>query len=82
MKNYNNWPSKESVQKNRDLYYRQKEQIRRLSPNISFNETASRFGGTMRRRNTSYYKKVVKPSLTELQNHKDYLKNKLKKNFF
>ncbi len=32
--------------------------------------------------NTSYYKKVVKPSLTELQNHKDYLKNKLKKNFF
>ena len=32
--------------------------------------------------NTSYFKKVVKPSLTELQNHKNYLKNKLKKNFF
>ena len=29
-----------------------------------------------------YCKKVVKPSLTELQNHKEYLKTKLKKNFF
>ena len=32
--------------------------------------------------NKLYYKKVVKPSFSELQNHKDYLKNKLKKNFF
>ena len=32
--------------------------------------------------NTLYYKKVVKPSLAELQNHNEYLKNKLKKNFF
>ena len=32
--------------------------------------------------NKMYYKKVVKPSFSELQNHKDYLKNKLKKNFF
>ncbi len=32
--------------------------------------------------NISYFKKVVKPSPIELQNHKDYLKNKLKKNFF
>ncbi len=32
--------------------------------------------------NTSYYKKVVKPNLKELQNHEEYLKNKLKKNFF
>lgn len=68
MKNYNNWPSKESVQKNRDLYYRQKEQIRRLSPNISFNETASRFGGTMRRRNTSYYKNHDPKVLDEMVN--------------
>ena len=56
MKTYNNWPSRESVQKNRDLYHKQKEQIRRLSPNVSFNETTSRFGGTMKRRNTSFYK--------------------------
>jgi len=32
--------------------------------------------------NTLYYKKVVKPSLAEIQNHNEYLKNKLKKNFF
>tara|TARA_Y100000591_G_scaffold310304_1_gene312483 strand:- start:443 stop:1105 length:663 start_codon:yes stop_codon:yes gene_type:complete len=31
---------------------------------------------------TSYYKKVIKPNSIELQNHKEYLKNKLKKNFF
>ena len=29
-----------------------------------------------------YCKKVVKPSLTELQNHEKYLRTKLKKNFF
>ena len=29
-----------------------------------------------------YYKKVVKPSLREIQNHEEYLKSKLKKNFF
>ena len=32
--------------------------------------------------NKLYYKKVVKPSFSELQNHKEYLKTKLKKNFF
>ena len=29
-----------------------------------------------------YFKKVVKPSLEEHKNHKEYLKNKLKKNFY
>ena len=32
--------------------------------------------------NKMYYKKVVKPNFSELQNHKEYLKTKLKKNFF
>ena len=32
--------------------------------------------------NISYFKKVVKPSFSELQNHKEYLRNKLKKNFY
>ena len=32
--------------------------------------------------NISYFKKVVKPSVMELENHRDYLNNKLKKNFF
>jgi len=32
--------------------------------------------------NTSYYKKVITPSKQELINHKEYLKNNLKKNFF
>ena len=30
----------------------------------------------------SYCKKIIKPSLTELKNHREYLKTKLKKNFF
>ena len=30
----------------------------------------------------NYYKKIVKPSATEKQKHKEYLKNNLKKNFF
>ena len=30
----------------------------------------------------NYYKKIVKPSETEKKNHKEYLKNKLKKNYF
>ena len=32
--------------------------------------------------NVSYYKKIIKPSLEELNKHKEYLKNNLKKNFF
>ena len=32
--------------------------------------------------NVSYYKKIVKPNLEELNKHKEYLKNNLKKNFF
>ncbi len=32
--------------------------------------------------NTLYLRKVIKPSLAELKNHNEYLKNKLKKNFF
>jgi DNA polymerase-3 subunit epsilon len=30
----------------------------------------------------SYFKKVIKPSEKEVSNHKEYLKNHLKKNFF
>ena len=29
-----------------------------------------------------YFKKVIKPSSEEIQNHKKYLKTSLKKNFF
>ena len=32
--------------------------------------------------NLSYYKKVIKPSENELKNHREYLKNNLKKNYF
>ena len=30
----------------------------------------------------SYYKKIIKPTEEEIKLHKNYLKNKLKKNFF
>ena len=32
--------------------------------------------------NISYFKKVITPTQEELKNHKEYLKNNLKKNFF
>ncbi len=32
--------------------------------------------------NIVYYKKIIKPTNQEIQNHKDYLKTNLKKNFF
>ena len=32
--------------------------------------------------NVEYYKKVVKPSSEEIKNHKEYLKQHLKKNYF
>jgi len=30
----------------------------------------------------NYFKKIVEPSEEELKNHKEYLKNNLKKNYF
>jgi DNA polymerase-3 subunit epsilon len=32
--------------------------------------------------NVLYCKKVVKPTSVEIENHREYLKNKLKKNFY
>ena len=32
--------------------------------------------------NTDYFKKVIQPTVEELEKHKEYLKNNLKKNFF
>ena len=32
--------------------------------------------------NVAYFRKVIEPSPEELQKHKDYLKNNLKKNYF
>ena len=32
--------------------------------------------------NVAYFKKIVKPSKEEISNHKEYLKQSLKKNFF
>jgi DNA polymerase-3 subunit epsilon len=32
--------------------------------------------------NVSYYKKIIHPTEDEIKNHKNYLKNNLKKNFF
>ena len=33
-------------------------------------------------RNISYYKKIIKPNAKEMLDHKEYLKSKLKKNYF
>ncbi len=44
----------------------------------SLNENKSEMKNT----NIRYFKKIIKPSTQELKNHKNYLKQKLKKNYF
>ena len=55
--------------------------IDQKEPTLNF-QTQNKSSTNEETLNSSYYKKVVKPSLTELQNHNKYLKNYLKKNFF
>ena len=51
-------------------------------PTLNFqNEDIEKIGMNLNDAN-QYYKKVIKPTTEELKLHKNYLKNKLKKNFF
>ncbi len=55
--------------------------IDQKEPKLNFdNETSD--NNQMLKTNISYFKKVVKPSDEEKKNHDQYLKTKLKKNFF
>ncbi|ETA70392.1 DNA polymerase III subunit epsilon [Candidatus Pelagibacter ubique] len=55
--------------------------IDQKEPSLNFKETNNQYG---KKDDVilNYYKKIVKPSETEKKNHKEYLKNKLKKNYF
>ncbi len=55
--------------------------IDQKEPKLNFNndDTAEKETSTL---NTSYFKKVIIPSEKEIQNHKKYIKENLKKNYF
>ena len=55
--------------------------IGQKEPTLNFQETNSQKQKS-NEGNSSYYKKIVKPSKLELEKHKEYLSQNLKKNFF
>tara|TARA_B100000900_G_scaffold203116_1_gene172207 strand:+ start:469 stop:1128 length:660 start_codon:yes stop_codon:yes gene_type:complete len=54
--------------------------IDQKEPMLDFHD--QNLGIQQKNSNVSYYKKVIKPTLEEIDKHKQYLKNTLKKNFF
>ena len=55
--------------------------IDQREPKLNFNSEFNEINKTMNT-NISYFKKVIKPNEKEIENHKQYLKTHLKKNFF
>ena len=55
--------------------------IDQKEPTLNFQNT-SQEKNLYSNSNVKYYKKVVKPSPEEIKNHKEYLKQHLKKNYF
>ena len=55
--------------------------IDQKEPKLNFNSEVNEINKTMNT-NISYFKKVIKPNEKEIENHKQYLKTHLKKNFF
>ena len=56
--------------------------IDQKEPSLNFNKYESNEETLIISNNISYYKKTVMPSEEEIEKHKNYLKNNLKKNFF
>ena len=56
--------------------------IDQKEPSLNFNKYESNEETLVVSNNISYYKKTVIPSEKEIEKHKNYLKNSLKKNFF
>ena len=55
--------------------------IDQKEPKLNFNSEVNEINKTINT-NISYFKKVIKPNEKEIENHKQYLKTHLKKNFF
>ena len=55
--------------------------IDQMEPTLNF-QSSSQENINQSNFNIEYYKKVVKLSEQEIKNHKNYLKNNLKKNYF
>jgi len=55
--------------------------IDQKEPTLNF-QNASLEKQNIDTQNIKYYKKVVMPTLEEIKNHKEYLKLRLKKNYF
>ena len=55
--------------------------IDQKEPTLNFQKDETKISQN-KNTSTNYFKKVVTPTTDELKNHKEYLKNNLKKNFF
>ena len=55
--------------------------IDQKEPTLNFQNTETKFN-QKNNHSVSYFKKVIKPTPDEIEKHKAYLKNSLKKNFF
>ena len=55
--------------------------IDQREPTLNFQETKDN-NKNIKYKNLSYFKKIIKPSETELKKHKEYLNKNLKKNYF
>ena len=51
-------------------------------PTLNFQDQDSEKKMININQSSQYYKQIIKPTTEELELHKDYLKNNLKKNFF
>ena len=56
--------------------------IDQKEPSLDFKSNSGNNVGKNLNTNISYSKKIIKPSETEIEKHKKFLKNNLKKNFF
>jgi DNA polymerase-3 subunit epsilon len=56
--------------------------IDQKEPSLDFKSNSGNNAGRNLNTNISYSKKIIKPSETEIEMHKKFLKNNLKKNLF
>ena len=56
--------------------------IDQKEPTLNFNLKNEDSSATNKNINNDYYKKIILPTSEELKSHKNFLKNKLKKNYF
>jgi DNA polymerase III, epsilon subunit and related 3''-5'' exonucleases len=56
--------------------------IDQKEPKLNFNNLIDTKKNETNKKNTEYSKKIIIPSTEEIKNHKEFLKNNFKRNFF